>query len=249
MDSGSRSTGGIGDDFVPEGSSAWQELKLEPCSGKIGVVDGDSKVGNFGVYSNGGAERSLAWKESESEKDGFLSGIAVMARTVFPVTKRVAMNMRWGVNFPSNLGSKMPYLTLNKIGIERIEEENEEKKKKKNKESDKESSVSDLELLKGMCFWMRRDLELLEKENREMKQSLEQMKFGVSGKHFRGGSDNGGKVMQLPSGESSSEFERWKNRKTVKEENGRRDLKNSNTTQTSDLESELQKAIKAASAS
>ena len=179
-------------------------------------------------------------------KDGLLSGIVVMVRTIFQVTKQVAMNMRWGVNFPSNLGLKMSYLTLNKIGIERTEEENEEKR---NKESDKESSVSDLELLKGMCFWMRRDLELLEKENREMKQSLEQMKFGVSGKHFRGGSDNGGKVMQLPSGESSSEFERWKNRKTVKEENGRRDLKNSNTTQTSDLESELQKAIKAASAS
>ncbi|PON57094.1 hypothetical protein PanWU01x14_176840 [Parasponia andersonii] len=245
LDSGSRSDNGLGNGFVPEGSSAWQELKLEPCSGKNGVADGDCKVGGFGVCSNGGGERALAWKDSE--KDGFLSGITVMARTVLPVTKRVAVNMKWGVNFPSNLGSKMPYLTLNKIGIERVEEEKEEKKKKK-KTSD-ESSVSDLELLKGMCFWMRRDLELLEKENREMKQSLEQMKSGVSGKRFRSGSDNGGKIIQLPSGENSSEFERWKNKKTVKEENGRRDSKKSATSETSDLESELQKAIKAASAS
>lgn len=239
MGSGSRFNGGFGEGFVPEGSSVWQELKLEPCSGKKGVLDGGSKEGGFGVCSSGGVERALAWKESE--KDGFFSGIAVMARTVFPLTKRVAVNMRWGVNFPSNLGSKMPYLTLNKVEFERVEEE-----KKKNDES----SASDLELLKGMCFWMRRDLEFLEKENGEMKQSLEQMKFGNSGKHFRGGSDNGGKVMQLPSsGESSSEFERWRNRKTVKEENGRRDSMKPSSNQTSDLESELEKAIKAASAS
>ncbi|XP_062073696.1 uncharacterized protein LOC133777948 [Humulus lupulus] len=240
-------SGGLEDGFVPEGSSGWQELKLEPCSGKNGVVGGDSNEGKSGVYTNGGVERSLSWKEPE--KDGIFSGIAVMAKTVLPVTKRVTMNMRWGVGLPSNLGSKLPCLTLNKIGIERVEEENEEEKNKNKKKSD-ESNVSDLELLKGMCFWMKRDLELLEKENKEMKQSLEKMQFGAPGKHFRGGSDNGGKIMQLPSGESTSEFEQWKkSKKTAKEENGKRDSKKSSTNQTSDLESELEKAIKAASSS
>uniref|UniRef100_A0A803PN80 Uncharacterized protein n=1 Tax=Cannabis sativa TaxID=3483 RepID=A0A803PN80_CANSA len=232
-------SGASGDGFVPGGSSGWQELKLEPCSGKIGVDSDEGK-----------SERSLSWKEPE--KDSFFTGIAVMAETLLPVTKRVSMNMRWGVGLPSNLGSKLPCLTLNKIGIERVEEESEEEKNNKNKSKKKseESTVSDLELLKGMCFWMKRDLELLEKENNEMKQSLEKMKFGASGKHFRGGSDNGGKVMQLSSGESTSGFEQWKkNKKTSKDENGKRDLKNCATTQTSDLESELEKAIKAASSS
>ena len=35
----------------------------------------------------------------------------------------------------------------------------------------------DLQLLKGMCFWIRRDLEIVEKENREMKHLLDEMKL------------------------------------------------------------------------
>lgn len=196
---------------------------MEPCGGK----NGGFKEG-FGVCSNG------------SEKDGgILSGIAVMARTVFPVTKRVKMNVRWGVNLPSDLGYKMPYLKLNKIGIERVQEDKEEKKKKKSDETS-----SEMELLKGMCFWMSRDLEVLERENREMKESLEQMKVGVSaagGKHFRLDS-----ASKMPLGESSSEFERWRNRKDVKEENGKREPKKPANQAASDLESELERAIKAA---
>lgn len=175
-----------------------------------------------------------------------LSGIAVMARTVFPVTKKVKMNMRWGVNFPTDLGSKMPYLKLNKIGIERVEEGKEEEEKEKS-----DVGAGDLELLKGMCFWMRRDLEVLERENREMKGSLEQMKVGVSAP---GGRSGGGKHLRfnpaaaaakMPSGESSSEFERWRSGKNVKEESGKEEPKKP-ANQAADLKSELERAIKAA---
>ncbi|TQE07456.1 hypothetical protein C1H46_006933 [Malus baccata] len=68
----------------------------------------------------------------------------------------------------------MPNLAVNKIGFERVEE------MKVVGEKSVESNVGDLEL-KGMCFSMRRDLEELEKENREMKRRLEDMKFGGIG--------------------------------------------------------------------
>ncbi|GAY63495.1 hypothetical protein CUMW_226050 [Citrus unshiu] len=47
-------------------------------------------------------------------------GIAVKARTVLPVTKRIMMNLRWGVNLPVDSEDKMPCLTVNKIRIERL---------------------------------------------------------------------------------------------------------------------------------
>ncbi|KAH7514363.1 hypothetical protein FEM48_Zijuj11G0081700 [Ziziphus jujuba var. spinosa] len=250
LDSGSYLNVESGDGFAPEGpSSVWQELKLEPCGGRDGFLN-SGFVERNGVTSSSGTglepERQSAWKNGGKD-DGVFSGIAVMARTVLPVTKSVVVNMRWGVNFPANLGTKFPYLALNKIGIERVEEVKEEEKKKKKKNDGTESDVADMEVLKGMCFWMSRDLELLEKENREMKQSLEQIKLGVSGRHYQRESDGGEEKVLQPTRESSGEFERWRSKKSVNEDNERRESKKP-TTQASDLESELQKAIKAASA-
>lgn len=241
FDSGSFSNGKLGSGFVSEELSVWQELKLEPCSRKDGFTNPES-LKNCGVDLNSGiglvSERQLALKDSG--KDGILHGVAVMARTVFPVTKRLTVNMRWGVNFPADLRKTMPYLSVNKIGIERVEEVKEVVK------NSGENNVGDLELLKGMCFWTRRDLESLEKENREMKQSLEEMRLGISVKNFRGESDVIGKKLLPPTSESSSEFERWRSKKSGGEENGQRESKKS-TNRVSDVESELQRAIKAAS--
>ncbi|XP_050377357.1 uncharacterized protein LOC126794638 [Argentina anserina] len=251
LGSGPGSDGGFVGGFVSEepessSSSAWQELSLEPRGGKDVNEVGPVEERELGLRNGG--------------KDGFFSGIGVMARTVLPVTKGLVVNMRWGVNFPAKMGSKLPYLAVNKIAFERVEEVEGEKEEEKSGGS----SVKDLELLKGMCFWMRRDLEVLEKENREMKQRLEDMKSGVSGRHFRGESDASRRRVVPPLGESSSEFERWRNKKGGREENVRteshtpvksvreeisrvEELKKS-TNQASDLESELERAIKAATA-
>ncbi|KAL4602176.1 hypothetical protein ACB092_10G034600 [Castanea dentata] len=241
FDSGSFSNSKLGSGFVSEELSVWQELKLEPCSRKDGFTNPES-LKNCGVDLNSGIglvpERQLAL--NDSGKDGILHGVAVMARTVFPVTKRLTVNMRWGVNFPADLRKTMPYLRVNKIGIERVEEVKEVVK------NSGENNVGDLELLKGMSFWMRKDLESLEKENREMKQSLEEMRSGISVKNFRGERDVIGKKVLPPTSESSSEFDRWRSKKSGGEENGQRESKKP-TNRVSDVESELQRAIKAAS--
>lgn len=264
LQSGSPSNTEFANLSVSNETSGWQDLKLEPCGG-----NGNGSFSNVvdSIRSDGIGfvrERASLLKDDD-KKGGFLGRIAVKARTVLPVTKRVMMNLRWGVNLPADSEFKMPYLTVNKIGIERVDKV-EEMKRKKNMESD----VGDLELLKGMCFWMRRDLELLEKENKDMKQCLEEMAMGVSprnchgindsigkkvfpyssesfgeAKSYGGVSDSSGKKLYSASSDSFGEFEKRRNKKNG-EGNGHAEYKKS-VNQASDLESELQKAIKAAS--
>lgn len=203
-----------------DGSSGWQELKLEPYDVVV-------------------TERGLT--EKNGAKHGLSPGVAVMARTVVPLTQGLSLNFRWGVNFPRNSGLKLPYLTVSKIGLERVVEEVKQSKQ------NQDDSDGDKELLKGVCFWMKRDLENVEKENREMKRVLEEMKVGVS-TSYREASINGNVEKRLSPqlGEVSSEFQRWRSSKSDRQENEKKQQDKSQSI-ASDLEAELQKAIKAAS--
>ncbi|KDO38490.1 hypothetical protein CISIN_1g036209mg [Citrus sinensis] len=95
LQSGSPSNTEFANRSISDESCRWQDLKLEPRIGH----------GN-GSFFNG--------------VDSIRSGIAVKARTVLPVTKRIMMNLRWGVNLPVDSEVKMPCLIVNKIGIERL---------------------------------------------------------------------------------------------------------------------------------
>lgn len=133
----------------------------------------------------------------------------------------------------------MPSLTVNKIRLERVEEGKENSESNNKQKTD--TSENDLYLLKGMCFWMGRDLENVERENREMKRVLGEMKMGVStARNHREENNGGGRKF---SG-SSGEFQRWKSNRNGKQEDEKK--VEPNKSQQSDVESELQKAIKAA---
>ncbi|XVE65251.1 hypothetical protein DITRI_Ditri07aG0166000 [Diplodiscus trichospermus] len=245
FESGSPSHSEFGNGFAPDASSVWQEVKLEPRNGGDDGLE-TSKLGHGkGLYSNAGfgVESSLVRKNEK--KAGTFSGIAVRARTVFPVTKRAVVNLRWALNLPSDVGPKMPHLTVNKIGIERVEEVMEVKEVKNKSVA---SNEDDLELLKGMYMWMKRDLEMLENENREMKKCLEDMRHGISAKNARRENEGLGRRVSIPSMDNSNEFERWRSKKNVAEDDGGREVKKS-ANKMSDVESELQKAIKAAASS
>ncbi|MED6167711.1 hypothetical protein PIB30_005336 [Stylosanthes scabra] len=228
-------------------SSGWQEMKLEPFGGRDNNNNNNSNTNNSND-SPGTVfvpESSLLEKNDNrnGERRGVSAGVAVMARTAVPVTKGVLLNLRWGVNFPGDLGLKMPYLTVNKIGLERVVEEAKQ-------ENDDNKKGRELQMLKGMCLWMKKDLEDAEKENREMKQLLDEIRIGVS--------DNGGRKVSNSqhSGAGSSEFERWRSKKSVREENEKKEppppppkpRKQQQQNVANDVESELQKAIQAASA-
>lgn len=217
----------------------WSELTLESCSDRDGIQD--PNLGPTPVPTPNGLLGSEGWKmNSCGGKCGIWSGFAVKARTVFPVTKRVSVNCRWGLNFPSK-ETKLPFLTIDKVQLERVEEVKDVRRVKS-----AESDSGDLELVKGMCLWMKRDLEVLEKENREMKQMLEEIRLELSAKKYAGDSIGVGRKAVPHPGENSGDFERWRSKKSNEEEKGRRELKKSQTL-ASDVESELQRAIKAAS--
>ncbi|KAK7307731.1 hypothetical protein VNO77_41051 [Canavalia gladiata] len=217
----------IGNVFLPDvSSSGWQDLKLEPSGGR------DQFDPNC-MHTCGDVV-----KKNDS-RYGLSPAVGVMARTVIPVTKRFFFNFRWGVNFPGKFGSKMPYLTVNKIGLEKVEEVKENNKQRR------DTSDTDLQLLKGMCFWMRRDLELVEKENREMKHALDEMKMGVSGSTSRNYYPEGTNGVGKKLSQSSGEFQRLRSNKSERQEDEKKQPNKSQSI-ASDVESELQKAIKAA---
>lgn len=243
---------------MPDGSSVWTNITLESCGEKGGIKNLNPNPNSKEHSGNGigvGPEKPLVWKdltmESCNRKNGILSGVNVRARTALPVTSRFVVNCRWGMNFPADIGKKLPYLTVEKIGIERVEEV---KKKKKEEEKGIESNVGDAEMLKGMCYWMRRNLEVLQNENWELKQSLEKLRSGVPATARNHGFENVKveKNKSLPSSvENSGEFERWRTKRSnggEEDNNSKSELKKP-TDRASDIESELQKAIRAASSS
>ncbi|WCJ20676.1 hypothetical protein M5689_002894 [Euphorbia peplus] len=198
------------------GHLGWQEVKLEPFVGK----ENDEFSTN----------RHLVWLGRE--KAGSLSGVSVKAKTELPINKRVKVNLRWVMNLKEN---KMPSMTVNKICLERVEEVKEVKEKSNN-----EKKAADLELMKGMCFWMTRDLEMIEKENRDLKQCLEEMRHGVS--TYSVGARK--TVMPAASTDVFAEFEQRRNK--MNDEGNRKSEVKKPANSASDLESELQRAIKAA---
>ncbi|KAK9095408.1 hypothetical protein Scep_026877 [Stephania cephalantha] len=207
-----------------------------PNPPKFPNFNGAHHFSGEGTPGRGSFRRGMP--ELDVGRDGFLSGVAVSAATVLPVGRRVAVRFRWGVNFPPEFGesrgSSLPVLTIEKVSVERrvvVEEEVERGG----------------EDLKGMCGWMRREVEELRRENRELRESLD----GYL--RLRSGNVGGKTAPKPPSpspspspsfGGNSGDFDRWRSKKSAMEEsNGRREVKKSKD----DVGEELKKAIKAAS--
>ncbi|KAI5655872.1 hypothetical protein M9H77_33059 [Catharanthus roseus] len=237
-------------------SSPTFSLLLKPQLGSFSLRKSTVSDPNSGAKANGETansfgfvplERPMSLKDFSLDtkgKDSILKGISVMARTEMPVAKRISMNFRWGVNFPEDLSKQMPTLTVNKVGIERVDEV-KEVDKMKDKKSD--GNTGDMEVLKGMCLWMKRELDMLQRENREMKYRLEEMNMGNVGKIGKGISDNNVKKTTNPVVERSNGFEQWRSKKNGGEERNVNKEVKKNGNLANDVENELQRAIKAAS--
>ncbi|KAI5439571.1 uncharacterized protein LOC127120541 [Lathyrus oleraceus] len=207
-------------------SSGWQNLNLEPFGHRDDNNNNNNVVVGVGVVPDG----------KNSEKHGLSPSVAVMARTILPVTQGLLLKFRWGVNFPGNKsGLKIPYLTVNKIGLERVEEV---KLNELNR-----AQEGDLQMVKDVCLMAKGDLENVEKENKEMKKVLDEMKMRVS----RGEAKLVNPKKHL-SGESFQTRASYNNNNDRKKSEKKQPNKSQNVGVVSDLESELEKAIKAATA-
>ncbi|RWR89745.1 hypothetical protein CKAN_01881400 [Cinnamomum micranthum f. kanehirae] len=197
---------------------------------------------------------SASWPEIRHAGGGFFSGVALTAKTLLPVTKHLELNFRWGLNIPAEISRKnLPFLTVDKIRIERIEPE------KPLLLSDdgpmvyplkSSGEARNLEVLKGMCFWMGREVEALQRENQSMKESIEEMKrLGIPVKRSQASEIQSPAKSATEIKGDSGEFERWRKRKQNEGgDDGRRDVQVSGFPGGSgnDVEEELKRAIKAA---
>lgn len=195
-------------------------------------------------------ETPAAVKELPPQKNARASifkGTQLAATTQMPVAKRVALNFRWWVNLAEN---QMPILRINKIGIHRVDGavKGDEKSEKN------EAKSGELEVMKSICFWMKREVDVLTRANREMKSEFEELRRlsggGGGGGNVKEGDKNSGggfgggnlKEGVRKKAVASSPIKQWKG-----EESGKREEKK-NGNVAIDMESELQRAIMAAAA-
>lgn len=195
-------------------------------------------------------ETPVAAKEESNLKGSVFKGAQLAATTQMPVGKRVALNFRWWVNLTED---QMPVLRINKIGIHRVDDAVKDDAKSKNEEA----KSGELDSLKSMCFWMKREVDVLTRVNREMKSELEEMRRAPpppprSSASYGGGGNvkEGVRTKAMPSvGSPSSATKQRKNGRG--EENGNGNAKKEvkkNGNLAIDVENELQRAIMAAAA-
>lgn len=202
---------------------------------------------NGGIVSEGS---SSPWEEVKLEPiENFASsksivslknrnsfcGISFHARTILPVTKRCSLKFRWGVNLPAmaeeTMSMQMPYLTVQMVEIAMGGEAKET------------VDSGESGFVKGMCLRMKLDLEAIKKENRLMKQWLEEMRMGA-GKGMQNGFAKG-VSLQLSNSRVDSAALRKKKPDKVESWRGL----NLSSNRSAEVESELRKSIKSASSS
>ncbi|KAF8043789.1 hypothetical protein BT93_A1955 [Corymbia citriodora subsp. variegata] len=186
---------------------------------------------------------------------GVLSGMEVAARTKVPVRRNAAVSFRWGVRVPLEMegggvrpGSgfkltKIPFLVMNKIGIEHVESIDSKDAAKVASEPKKLAGGMDVA---EACFSMKHQLEMLQAENASLKNAIEDIR-----QEFLGRKSNSPVV-----GSDSSkyrEFERNGNKysgsKVDSRGNGKKPSMDSGaySGKSMEAEEELKKAFKGAS--
>lgn len=229
-------------------------LRKTTFSHPVGGISSEPTTADAGLDPNSFAfvplERPEVGKDlsvvgENDYKSSILKGIHLMAMTQIPMAKRVSLNCRWGVSFPEDLG--FPAMRINKIGLQRVDEVVEEDKERK-KKSDEGNRV-EMEMVKGMCFWMKRELDVLTRINSEMKSELAEMK--ARARHSGGGVGAEYSRESVRKKVVGSPSEEWRSKKNgVAEDsglmNGKKEEKKKNSSLAIDVENELQRAIKAA---
>lgn len=152
--------------------------------------------------NGGGIYRPLPVGRIEQGPDvpGFSPGTGALAvRTAFPVSNRAVLKLRWGVNLPSttmlaegafNGNGSLPFLAVDKFSIERVEgREGMVAKgtgagdwqqlvvKKGMDKSQKSADDGDLESLKGMYFWMKKEADDLQREQLLIREGIDELRL------------------------------------------------------------------------
>lgn len=127
-----------------------------------------------------------------------------------PVRNRGVVNLRWGVRVPAEMKStganpiafhKIPFLVMNKIGIEHVDVADSKGKTTKAAEMEKGLTFPGNAEVAEACFTVKRQLEALQSENGLLRKAVEDLRQEIAGATKSisnsgniGGRNSGGKV-------------------------------------------------------
>lgn len=128
---------------------------------------------------------------------GIFSGMEMSARTALPVKGRAVVNFRWGVRVPAEMKSeftggnnstsaisfkKVPFLVMNKIGIEYIDSPNSE-----GASAITETGITkvggldwDCNNVAEACYTVKRQLDVLQAENSLLKKAVDDLRHEIA---------------------------------------------------------------------
>ncbi|KAF5750674.1 hypothetical protein HS088_TW03G01013 [Tripterygium wilfordii] len=176
-------------------------------NGAVSEVDGSIEVVEKSEVNSGFYGKSITVLQpyTAGALASALSGIEVTARTALPVRSHAVLNFRWGVRFPAEMKSvdptagislkKIPFLVMNKIGIEHVDGKDSKEKSAKVNNDLYLLGVSDIG---EACFAVKRQLEILQAENSLLKRAVEDLRqeIGSTKSLSLAGDSNSGKYRE-----------------------------------------------------
>lgn len=117
---------------------------------------------------------------------GMFSGVEVAARTTLPVWGRAALRFRWGLRVPAetkgnNAFQRVPFLVMDKIGVEHMMECGDSKKKKAGPGAVVPAAVPASGEVAEACFALKRQMEVIQAENGLLRNAVEDLRRMVAG--------------------------------------------------------------------
>lgn len=227
-------------------------LEDSDSNGSIEVLETPvlNGVGGVGVMNGlSGKKISVLPPPTARAIAGAVSGVEVTASTKLPVRSRAVMNFRWGVRVPAEIKSgiggdstaginlrKIPFLVMNKIGIEHLDGDDSKSKGTASTATKLSSELTNSEMAEA-CLTVKRQLEVLQAENGLLKKAVEDLRQEISGGKF-----------SFPVGDFNSGKYREIERNGMKNVNGSRIERRSNDKKSmeGDVNEELKKALKGA---
>ena len=171
-------------------SSVFDGKLVKSLNGAVPEDDSSIEVVEKPFMNGASSKTALAVDSTAGTIAGLFSGIEVAARTTLPVRGRAVVNFRWGVRVPAEVKSigenenpnpnptagisfqKIPFLVMNKIGIEHVDG-GDSKKKKTSPDVNFPPASGDVA---EACFTVKRQLEILHAENGLLKKAVEDLR-------------------------------------------------------------------------
>ena len=168
-------------------SSVFYGKLVKSLNGAVPEDDSSIEVVEKPFMNGASSKTALAVDSTAGTIAGLFSGIEVAARTTLPVRGRAVVNFRWGVRVPAEVKSvgenpipnptagisfqKIPFLVMNKIGIEHVD--GGDSKKKTSPDVNFPPASGDVA---EACFTVKRQLEILHAENGLLKKAVEDLR-------------------------------------------------------------------------